>query len=276
MSINCPLSWIWIPVFALSFSTANTWADETPQTTNPEAKAPAPQSPAASPTQPVESPANEDKSGLVRIHKEYDVWIEPKRKLVVVDGEICLREGQLEMFACPKGTKEHESVISVNCPSRFVHTGLLAVGAKPGEPVRFDPVYRPATGPKVEIFILWTDKDGGRHKVRAQEWIRHVKTDKAMPYDFVFAGSGFVVDQHTGKKFYMADGGEMICVSNFGTAMIDLPVESSQTNADLLFDAFTENIPPIGTKVRMVLIPETEEETDTPKPAEAPKAADGP
>jgi len=49
-----------------------------------------------------------------------------------------------------------------------------------------------------------------------------------------------------------------ICVSNFATATLDLPVPSSQDNAGLLFAAFTENIPPIGTRVRMILVPRVE------------------
>ena len=44
--------------------------------------------------------------------------------------------------------------------------------------------------------------------------------------------------------------------------MMDLPVPSSQSNDALLYHAFTEKIPPIGTRVRMVL---------TPKKAEAEK-----
>src|SRR4051812_14186275 len=77
--------------------------------------------------------------GLTRMTKDYDIWIDPKRKAVIVDGQICLREGQLEMFACPKGSKEHESVIAVNAKPQFVHAALLAVGAKSGTPVKFDP-----------------------------------------------------------------------------------------------------------------------------------------
>jgi hypothetical protein len=41
--------------------------------------------------------------------------------------------------------------------------------------------------------------------------------------------------------------------------MLDLPVESSQANAALLFQANTELVPPKGTKVRMVLTPKAEE-----------------
>ena len=63
------------------------------------------------------------------VTKEYDLSIDPKRKLVIVNGQVCLREGQLEMFACPKGSKEHESIVSVNCKPQFVHAALVAIGA---------------------------------------------------------------------------------------------------------------------------------------------------
>jgi len=81
--------------------------------------------------------ATDDASGIVRVTKDYELWIDPKQKLVIVDGQVCLREGVLEMFACPKGTKEHEAIVSVNCKAKFVHAALMAVGAQPGKPVSF-------------------------------------------------------------------------------------------------------------------------------------------
>jgi hypothetical protein len=44
-------------------------------------------------------------------------------------------------------------------------------------------------------------------------------------------------------------------VSNFTTATLDIPAESSQVNEGLLFEAFAEKIPPLGTPVRLVLKP---------------------
>jgi len=211
------------------------------------------------PTQPAEEkPAEGKKSGLVRIGKDAAVWIDPKRKVVVVDGEVVLREGQLEMFACPKSTKEHESVVAVYTKAYVVHAALLAVGAKTGHPVRFSPKYVPASGTEVDIVVSWTDKDGKRHKDRAQDWIRHVGTGKPMKHKWVFAGSGFWVDEETGQRHYQAEGGDLICVSNFSTATLDLPIKSSRENSDLLFECFSENIPPLGTKVRLVLVPKRE------------------
>jgi hypothetical protein len=41
--------------------------------------------------------------------------------------------------------------------------------------------------------------------------------------------------------------------------MLDLPIESSQSNNALAFTANTAEIPPKGTKVRLVLTPRPEE-----------------
>ncbi len=85
--------------------------------------------------------------------------------------------------------------------------------------------------------------------------MRNVQTGKPMEYPWVFAGSGFWTDESTGEKSYLAESGDFICVSNFPSAMLDLPVESSQATGNLLYEAFTSHIPPLGTRVRMVLTP---------------------
>lgn len=234
---------------------------------DPTSDIPVPETPATSPNDKPDQPAA-DIPGLTRLDPKGDVWIDPKRKIVVVDGRVALREGPLEMFACPKGTKEHESLVAVNAKPSVVHAGLLAVGAKSGTAVKWDPKYEPATGGVIEVLVLWKDKDGKNRKMRGQDWVRNTKTKKPMEYDWVFAGSGFWVDEDTGTKHYHADAGDFICVSNFSTATLDLPVKSSQENNNLLFEAFTENMPEKGTKVRLVLIPKAEEKPTGEKPAE--------
>jgi len=204
---------------------------------------------------PIKRTLAKDPPGMTRLMPGYDVWIDAANKRVVMDGTVCLREGQLEMFACTKGTKEHESVVAANTKAYAVHAGLLAVGAKVGTPVQFQPTYKPATGTEIEIGVVWTDKNGTVHRDRAQDWIQNVKTGKAMEYSWVFSGSGFWEDPDGGPKRYMAEAGDFICISNFPSAMLDLPVQSSQSNEELLFQAYTEHIPPLGTKVRLVLTP---------------------
>lgn len=194
--------------------------------------------------------------GAVRLSKTDPVWIDTKRKVVFVDGVVAMREGPpLEMLACPTGTKEHESIIAIFARPLFVHAGLLRIGAKVGNTVQFDPKYKAATGTRVDVMVQWMDENGRHHKVPGQHWVRHIRTGKALEHPWVFAGSSFWVDEESGEKKYNGDSGDFICVANFPTATLDLPISSSQANADLLYEAFTERIPPKGTHVRLVLIP---------------------
>ncbi len=95
---------------------------------------------------------------------------------------------------------------------------------------------------------------------------------RPMSEPWVFAGSGFYVDQATGKKSYLAEGGELICVANFPSAMLDIKGKSSADGENnLLWEAWTEHIPPIGTEVLIELVPEFEERRDDKTPASEPK-----
>ena len=203
---------------------------------------------------------------------EHDVWIDMERKRVVMRGGVCLRRGPIEMFACihqwvpdrfspnskvKRGTKEYESVVTINTTAALVHTALLAVGAEVGRPVQFVPEYRPAEGTEIEVLVCWEDEDGNQQQARAQDWVRNERTGKAMEHRWVFAGSGFFVEPRTGRRHYMGEVGNLICVANFVDAVLDVPIESSASNEHLLYEAYTENIPPVGTPVTIVLIPKT-------------------
>ena len=228
----------------------------------------APTAPAADSEKKQEPPFQLPKSWR-RVTKDYEVWIDFSKKQVIVGGHICLREGMLEMFACPEGTKEHEAIVAVHTAARFVHAALVAVGAKPGPPVQFTPTYRPAQGTEVTIEVLWKNAAGEEQRTRAQKWVKYVKSGEELKYPWVFAGSGFWTDED-GKEWYNADGGDFICVSNFSTATLDLPVESSAGNDTLMFSAFKDRIPPLNTPVLLILTPKLKEKAadagkDSPK-----------
>jgi hypothetical protein len=99
--------------------------------------------------------------------------------------------------------------------------------------------------------------------VPGQSWVKDSKTGKALDVDWVFAGSRLVDNPlDPDHKSYLANDGDVICVSNFDTAMMDLPIESSQKNSELEFEAWTERIPPLDAKVAVVLEPVPEPKKD--------------
>lgn len=198
--------------------------------------------------------------GWVKLSPDYPIFVDMKTKRVVVDGQIVQNHALLEMFACPLDSgKEHESVVAVFSSSQLVHAGLLAVGAKPGHPARFDEQFQAATGTKIRIEVQWKGEDGKLTSIPARRMVRSIREKKELDMDWVFGGSLIYKDPETGREQYLAEGGELICVSNFGTATMDLPTPSPEAAANQMFEANTDLIPPLGTPVRLILIPVPEE-----------------
>lgn len=193
--------------------------------------------------------------GAKAISEKHRLWIDRDQGRVYLDGYVAMQDGLLEMFACPIGTKEHESVIGVVARSREVHAGLLAVNAQPGTPVNFLPRFVPATGQRIRVWVCYWDEQGKFQVTDARRWIKNAKTGQQMQPDWVFAGSAFWKDPSNGREYYQADAGDMICVSNFSSAMLDVPIASSAEANQLQFAPFTERIPEVGTPVRLVLVP---------------------
>lgn len=77
---------------------------------------------------------------------------------------------------------------------------------------------------------------------------------REMTAEWVFVGSGFI-DQPGGKKAFMAEDGDVICVANFINAVIDVNTQSSESASNLMYEAYTERIPPRDTPVTIELIP---------------------
>lgn len=196
-----------------------------------------------------------DPPGAKRLSKNSSLWIDVKQKRIYVDGYVAIRDGHLEMFACPAGTKEHESIVATLAKADEVHAALLAIGAQKGTTVKFQPKYVPATGQRIRVWVMYRDEAGKFRATDAKKWVRVGQTDKSLDVDWVFGGSVTWTDPEDGKSYYQANSGELICVSNFGSAMMDLPVESSAAEASLTYMAYTDRIPPELTPVRLMLVP---------------------
>ena len=93
------------------------------------------------------------------------------------------------------------------------------------------------------------------HRADARQWVKDEKTRKPLAEDWVFAGSELFKDPITKKTIYAADEGDLITVANFGSAILDLPFASSASDADRVFSANTEQVPPLGTEVLLRLRP---------------------
>ncbi len=195
----------------------------------------------------------------------HNLWFDKKDRRVIFKAKVVLREGALEHLVCLKGTKEHEAIVSTEAPARLIHAALLAAGAEAGHPVRFAPKFEPPTGSPIAIEMQW--RDGGKlQKTDARQWVWDEKARAPLNIDWVFGGSYVDQDPITRKPRYGADEGDLIVVSNFGNAMLDLPMSSPADDADRWFTAKTDRIPPLGTEVFVVLRPRRPSPPSKPAP----------
>jgi hypothetical protein len=200
-------------------------------------------------------PAKTADAKKVAMGRNVRLEIQGDRRRVLVDAYVCLREGQLEQLLCRKYTKEHEAILAADVDARNIHKALVLAKAEPGSVVRYQPKYEPATGSAIKVTLQYEDK-GKLVTVPAQQWVRDSKTRKDLEHNWVFAGSQLLDPMEKDQPpIYGANSGDVICVSNFEDAMLDLPINSPKDNADLAFEAHTERIPPLETKVLVILEP---------------------
>jgi hypothetical protein len=201
----------------------------------------------------------------VEIGRNVFLEVQGEKRRVIVEAEVCLREGMLEHLMCRQRTKEHEAILTADVDARDIHKALIVAKATRGTTVRYkdDGTVDPPTGTKIKVTLTYKDKNK-TITVPGRDWVRDFKTKKSLDVDWVFAGSQFLENPLEKDKppLYAANAGDVICVSNFEGAMLDLPINSSKNNAELEFEAFTERIPPVGTAVTVILEPVLEEKKE--------------
>ena len=183
------------------------------------------------------------------------LWFDPAKKRLVLRARVALREGYLEHLLCREQTKEHESILATDAAPRMIHAGLLLTGAEVGRPVVFQPEFQPPAGTPIRIDLEWQDAQGRRHCACARDWVKDAQTGKPLEHDWVFAGSQLVEEENPKRILYAADGGDLITVANFQSAILDVPFASSADDLSRSFVADTDRIPPRGTRVTLYLQP---------------------
>lgn len=226
--------------------------------------------------------------------------VHTKERYVDVDATVCLGAGFLELIACTKDSKEHESIIAVDAKPSHIHAALLLLRAKPGSPAmsrRLDDgrwLDTEPSGSEVDVFLVFKDGKGEMKELPISDFIeRGQGEDVYNPEDvdkpaedkgrfpthtFLFAGSQLYKGED-GKARYLSDEtGNVISLSTFGDELLSLPGKHSQENGSLTWEVDPTHLPAVGTKVSLRLRPkqaeqaapagekEKEKEKETPKP----------
>ncbi len=239
----------------------------TAETTPPVAS---PGSPDASP-EPATTPA----TNAVPELKLPSLTINAKERCVDIEATVCLDKGALELIACTKGGKEHESIIAVGATPVHIHTALLLLGAKNGNPAMRKPINDEATrwvdvppkGDLIEVFLELKDPAGKLTERPISDFVtrsaEHARSPGTVPAEggqiprfpstFIFAGS-LLIDNEQGPKTYLAErSGHVISIATFGDEVLCLPEVHSHENGALMWSIDPTHLPKKGTPVTLRL-----------------------
>jgi len=189
------------------------------------------------------------------------IIVDTKAKEVRLSGTVCLQKGPLELFVCTQGSREYESVIVVKAKPSHVTFALALLGLAPGRPgMRTEGgAFSPPAGAVLDIIARYSvektengAKKGEVREVPAWKFLKVAGAGESLdrPIEWVYVG------RPEPEALRAADReGTVVCLSNFLEAVIDVPFESTNINADLLYEADFKNVPPQGTPVELIIRP---------------------
>ncbi len=225
-----------------------------PAGANPGAPGPAPSARSTNSGQASSGPSTRPAGKVVNIAL---VRVDLANRQVSFDAEVCLRHGALEFLLVAWQTKTHESPLHTKARASHIHAGLLLLGLTPGKPARWagqeqGARFMPPAGAGLKMRFNWKDAEGKSHSADAADWLTGADDREIeRPEQWIFVGSDILPD----GRYWAEVDGEMISLTNFASAVIDVPFRSSSANDERGFFAKTDAIPPTGTKVEVVLTP---------------------
>ena len=214
------------------------------------------------------------------------IVIDLQNGYVDLQGAIRVNNGYLELVACTKDTKEHESIVAVTARPMHIHTALLLLGANNGHPAMRKPVDEemtrwinlPPRGDAVNVFLIFDNKEGKPVERPISDFLLYSKQRidevdgevrvapeaqgesddehaKRFPDTFLFTGS-HLVDNGDGPRRYLADeSGDVISIATFGDEVLSLPFHQTQANDALMWRANPKTLPEVGSEVTLRLRP---------------------
>lgn len=203
------------------------------------------------------------------------VTINVQERCVDVESVVCLHRGALELVACTKGTKEHESIVAIAAKPMHIHAALLLLGAKPGSPATRQQLGAPAEGwidvpPRggpVDVYLVLKGEEGTmvEHPIsdfiapfkRRSEGSAAADPEARFPtHTFLFAGSVLYGDGPGPRRYLSDESGNVISLSTFGDEVLCLPAIHSQDNDALMWQVNPTNLPAVGSNVTLRLRPQ--------------------
>ena len=200
------------------------------------------------------------------------ISLNPSDRFIDINATVCLNHGLLELVACTKNTKEHESIVVLNARPIHIHAALLLLKAKPGRPamqkvidnenLRWAPVT--PTGEQIEVSLVFQNNKGKIEEFSISTFVSPTKLNEfegfevgekiqPFPKTFLFAGSHFSEEKNMPRKYACEYSGNVISISTFGDELLCLPGIHGHANDGLAWEVNSEKLPKVGTNLSLRL-----------------------
>ena len=188
------------------------------------------------------------------VYKLGKVDLDLNKKTVTIYGKSNMSYGLIELLACTKIGKTHESALVMDVQPIHLQTALILLGLNYGGNLRYQGDPRTPQGDRVRIWVEW-EKDGQSERHRAEELVYNRATQTPMKRtDWVFSGS-----RTNSNGVFMAQAvGTLITTFHDPDSIIDNPLPGGSD--DTVYIVNTKVAPPKGTPVKMIITPAKSEE----------------
>jgi hypothetical protein len=174
------------------------------------------------------------------------VLVDPSNRCVIAQGYVNWTNGLVELFACGKEGKTHESVLVLKASPLDMNIGLLLLGIKEVSRPSAVGTWPDRRGPELDLWVEW-ERDGKPQRCRAEEWVWNEKTGRALEKTtWIYTGS--VVEN---GYFRALSEDSHIATYWDPWALINLPLDCGADQETLFINPRT--IPPTGTPVRLIM-----------------------
>ena len=172
--------------------------------------------------------------------------LDKDKKEISLSGQINMNEGLIEVLACGRKGKLHESVLVLDVAPHDVQVALLLLGLNHQEAIFNEDSTQVIAGDEITIQVTW-EEDGITKTVHGEELVIDVVNHQPIQNArWIFLGSE-IVNGH-----FMADVEETI-IATYHDPYAIIDNGSQGANNDELYIANTGLLPPINTSVTVIL-----------------------
>jgi hypothetical protein len=183
---------------------------------------------------------NEYAIGAVRLNKQ--------TRELRMPGVVNMDSGIVELLACVKGGKVHESVLVIDIIPHHLQVALLLLGLEYHGDLEYQGDPRQPKGDSVEVWVEWKSK-GKVVRKRGEDLIYDIPKKRSMPHTpWVFTGSRVI------NGVFQADVQKSIITTYHDPyTIIDNPLPEG--GDDTVYEVNESIVPPRGTKVVLIIKP---------------------